>query len=208
MVKLKIGDKSAKLNLFLNKVTAPRRDEEREAEKMEEYNSENIFRNGYFFNPTKGNLSFDDTIKEIFAYMAEEPQREYEIVVGCDSASLEQPHFPATIVVRRLGAGGRFFLKKISYGGKKFYNFKQRILQEVLLSCELALVLRETLETRKLVLPDDLKWNFSYIHADVGERGATREMVREVTGLIRGNGFEPMIKPFSFAASVIADKYT
>ena len=42
----------------------------------------------------------------------------------------------------------------------------------------------------------------------MGERGATREMVREVTGLIRGNGFEPMIKPFSFAASAIADKYT
>ena len=72
----------------------------------------------------------------------------------------------------------------------------------------LALVLRETLEMRKLILPDNLKWNFSYIHADVGERGATREMVREVTGLIRGNGFEPMIKPFSFAASAIADKYT
>jgi hypothetical protein len=175
---------------------------------MEEYNSDNIFRNGNFFNPTKGNLSFDDAIGEIFAYMAEEPQREYEIVVGCDSASLEQPHFPATIVVRRMGAGGRFFLKKISYGGKKFYNFKQRILQEVLLSCELALVLRETLEMRKLILPDNLKWDFSYIHADVGERGATREMVREVTGLIRGNGFEPMIKPFSFAASAIADKYT
>jgi len=179
-----------------------------EGEKMEEYNPGNFFRNGYFFNPTKGNLSFDDVITEIFAYMAEESKRQYEIVVGCDSASLEQPHFPATIVVRRLGAGGRFFLKKISYGGKKFYNFKQRILQEVLLSCELALVLRETLEVRKLILPADLRWDFSYIHADVGERGATREMVREVTGLIRGNGFEPMIKPFSFAASAIADKYT
>lgn len=175
---------------------------------MEEYNPKSNFKNGNFFNPTKGNLSFDDAIKEIFAYMEEQPQKEYEIVVGCDSASLEQPHFPATIVVRRLGAGGRFFLKKISYGGKKFYNFKQRILQEVLLSCELALVLRETLELKKMLLPQEIKWNFSYIHADVGETGATREMVREVTGLIRGNGFEPMIKPFSFAASAIADKYT
>jgi len=175
---------------------------------MEEYNSDNNFRDGYFFNPTKGDLSFDDTIKEIFAYMEEQPQKEYEIVVGCDSASLEQPHFPATIVARRIGGGGRFFLKKINYGKRKFYNFKQRILQEVLLSCELALVLRETLELRKLLMPDNLKWDFSYIHADVGERGATREMIREVTGLIRGNGFEPMIKPFSFAASAIADKYT
>ena len=39
-------------------------------------------------------------------------------------------------------------------------------------------------------------------------RGLTKEMVKEVTGLIRGNGFEPRIKPFSFAASVVADRYT
>lgn len=166
------------------------------------------FNDGYFYNPTKGNLNLDQAIDEIFAYMADQPGMVYQIVVGCDSASSEQPHFPATIVVRRIGAGGRFFLKKISYGSRKFYNFKQRILQEVLLSCELALVLRDKLEMRKLFQPDNLNWDFSYIHADVGEQGATRQMVREVTGLIRGNGFEPMIKPFSFAASAIADKYT
>jgi len=146
-------------------------------------NSDN-FKNGHFFNPTKGNLTFDQTIEEIFAYMQEQPQKNYEIVVGCDSASLEQPRFPVTIVARRVGEGGRFFLKQISYGRRKFYNFKQRILQEVLISCELALILRDALELRKLVLPQPLKWNFSYIHADIGEQGATREMVREVTGLI------------------------
>jgi Uncharacterized protein conserved in bacteria len=85
---------------------------------MEEYNSDNIFKSGYFFNPTKGNLSFDDAIEEIFSYMNEQPRKDYEIVVGCDSASLEQPHFPATIVVRRLGAGGRFFLKKSAMAAK------------------------------------------------------------------------------------------
>jgi len=167
------------------------------------------FSDGYFYNPTKGNLTLDQAIDEIFAYMGQQPQKEYQIVVGCDSASLEQPHFPATIVARRLGGGGRFFLKQIDYGDRKFYNFKQRILQEVMLSCELALLLRDKLEMRRLISPDsNLKWDFSYIHADVGEKGATREMVREVTGLIRGNGFEPMIKPFSFAASAIADRYT
>jgi predicted RNase H-related nuclease YkuK (DUF458 family) len=173
-----------------------------------DYNGEGNFKEGYFFNPTKGDLTFEQTIEEIFAYMDKAPKSEYEIVVGCDSASLEYPRFPATIVVRRLGAGGRFFLKQINYGNRKFYNFKQRILQEVALSCELALELRDALELRRLLAPRNLKWEFCHIHADVGERGATREMVREVTGLIRGNGFEPMIKPFSFAASAIADKYT
>ena len=66
----------------------------------------------------------------------------------------------------------------------------------------------ERLELGRLTSAQGIKWDFSYIHADVGERGATREMIREVTGLIRGNGFEPLIKPYSFAASVIADRYT
>jgi uncharacterized protein len=169
---------------------------------------EGDFKSGYFFNPTKGNLTFDQTIDEIFSYMDESSKHEYQIVVGCDSASLDYPRFPATIVIRRVGAGGRFFLKQISYGNRKFYNFKQRILQEVALSCELALVLRDALELRRLLQTNDLRWDFSYIHADVGEVGATREMVREVTGFIRGSGFEPVIKPWSFAASAIADKYT
>ena len=142
-------------------------------------------------------------------YMLEQPERNYEIVVGCDSPSEEEPHFPAAIVVLRKGSGGRFFLKKITYPKeRKFYNFRQRILEEVLLSCELALVLREKLEAKKPVWPVDLKWEFIYIHADVGESGSTRGMIREVTGLIRGNGFEPVIKPFSFAASVVSDRYT
>jgi predicted RNase H-related nuclease YkuK (DUF458 family) len=33
-------------------------------------------------------------------------------------------------------------------------------------------------------------------------------MIREVTGLIRGNGFEPKIKPEAFAASTVADRYS
>jgi len=32
-------------------------------------------------------------------------------------------------------------------------------------------------------------------------------MIKEVIGLIRGNGFEPRIKPESFAASNVADRY-
>ena len=54
-------------------------------------------------------------------------------------------------------------------------------------------------------LPD---YQFRYIHADVGEKGQTQEMIKEVTGIIRGNGFEPKIKPESFAASNVADRYT
>jgi len=51
-------------------------------------------------------------------------------------------------------------------------------------------------------------YQFRYIHADIGEKGATQDMIKEIVGLIRGNGFEPKIKPEAFAASIIADRYS
>lgn len=160
-------------------------------------------------------MGFDAVIKEIFEYISAEPGFFYDIVVGCDSPSIDKPFFPIAIVVLRKGQGGRFFLKKMQYPDaylKRFTdvkrNWKQRILQEVYLSCELALELRETLEREFGAARAGFNYQFAYIHADVGEHGKTKEMVREVTGLIKGHGFEPKIKPFSFAASVVADRYT
>jgi len=171
-----------------------------------------ILNNGHFFSPSKGKLSLEEVIKEIFAYMQEKPDFDYEVVVGTDSPSSDKPFFPIAVVVLRKGNGGRFFLKKMSYPDsflKRFANtptnWKQRILQEVYLSCELALSLKEILEKENKF---GLKYQFEYIHADVGEVGKTKEMVKEVTGLIKSNGFEPRIKPFSFAATVVADRYT
>ena len=169
-----------------------------------------ILINGNFFSPSKGDLTLEQVIKEIFGYMQESPERRYEVVVGCDSPSSDKPFFPIAIVVLRVGAGGRFFLKKMHYADnflKRFahINWKNRILQEVYLSCELALSLREELEKQNKF---GLKYIFEYIHADVGEIGKTKEMVKEVVGLIKSTGFEPKIKPYSFAATVVADRYT
>ena len=172
--------------------------------------SAEILTNGYFFSPSKGSLILEDVIKEIFGYMQEDSEKQYEVVVGCDSPSSDKPFFPIAIVVLRTGFGGRFFLKKMQYPDsflKRFanINWKNRILQEVYLSCELALSLREVLEKENKL---GLKYQFEYIPADVGEHGKTKEMIKEVVGLIKSNGFEAKIKPQSFAASVIADRYT
>ncbi|KPJ57296.1 hypothetical protein AMJ49_01700 [Parcubacteria bacterium DG_74_2] len=165
------------------------------------------FSKGHFYNPTKGNLSLSNVIKEILNYINEKPEKFYDVIVGCDSPSGEEPNFPVAVVILRIGEGGRFFLKKIGYKNKKFYNFRQRVLEEVLISCELALSIREKLEREMIKLPNLPNYQFRYIHADIGENGATRDMIKEITGLIRGNGFEPKIKPEAFVASNVADRY-
>ncbi|PIR71805.1 MAG: hypothetical protein COX89_00710 [Candidatus Nealsonbacteria bacterium CG_4_10_14_0_2_um_filter_37_10] len=167
---------------------------------------EKIFE-GNFYNPSQGNLKVNQVIDEILDYIAQKPEKFYDIIVGCDSSSGEEPHFPVAVVVLRVGEGGRFFLKKIGYKNRKFFNWKTRVLEEVLLSCQLALHLRENFEKKLENLPSSFNWQFRYIHADIGENGQTKDMIKEVTGLIRGNGFEPKIKPEAYVASTVADRY-
>lgn len=177
--------------------------------------NENHFK---FHSPSKGELSFNQLVEEIFSYMKEKPHLQYEIVVGCDSPSGEAAiFFPVAVVVLRKGYGGRYFLQKIKYSpedSQQFQNLHKRILQEVMLSCSLALILKEALFKRALkdleANPQEspLSYQLQYIHADIGQSGPTRDMIKEVTGLIRSNGFVPKIKPESFAASIVADRFT
>lgn len=165
-----------------------------------------LFLKENFFNPTKGSLPLDQVLEEMVVYMREKPHRKYEVIVGCDSSATEDPTFPVVIVVLRKRQGGRFFLRRVHYDSRPFPSRRERIMQEVLLSCQLALWLKDNFASR-MAQEKGLEYDFQYIHADIGEKGITRDMVKEVTGLIRGNGFEPKIKPFSFAASTVADRF-
>ena len=88
----------------------------------------------YFYSPTAGNLNGEKVIDEIIDWMNQEPDMFYDVVVGCDSSSGQEPTFPVAIVILRIGQGGRFFLKRVRYKNKKFFTWKQRILEEVVLS--------------------------------------------------------------------------
>lgn len=176
-------------------------------EKIEKNEIDKQVLKGSFFNPTKGKLSSQEVIEEILSYIKERPEMFYDVIVGCDSSSEESPNFPLVVAVLRKGEGGRFFLKKIKYSqdfNKKFINWRNRILQEVLLSCDLALYLKGSF----LEKFNNSNCQFKYIHADISENGKTKDMVKELTGLIRGNGFEPKIKPEAYVASVVADRYS
>ncbi len=46
------------------------------------------------------------------------------------------------------------------------------------------------------------------IHLDVGENGPTKDLIKEVVGMVVGSGFAAKIKPDSYGASTVADRYT
>lgn len=155
-----------------------------------------------FQSPTYGELELLDVRKHILDFLAREPERKYQLVVGTDS----QPHngsgvdFVTAIVVHRIGTGGIYFWKRIV--NKKHYVLRQRMYEEATLSLEMA-------ETVLALLHKDGVTKYDVeIHVDIGKFGDTREMISEIVGMIRGSGYNVKIKPESYAASKVADRYT
>ena len=109
------------------------------------------------------------------------------------------------VVVYRIGNGGRYFWRRIDSvlsHTTKFHTLRDRIIQEVLLSINVA---KEILTELKKE-PDLTNWDFE-IHADVGEVGETKTLIQEVVGMIRANNFEVKTKPESYAATKVADRH-
>lgn len=155
-----------------------------------------------FQSPTYGALELPQIRKTILSFMAAEPERKYQLVIGTDS----QPHngsgvdFVTAIVVHRIGVGGIYFWRRTV--NKKVYVLRQRMYEEAAMSLE-------TAETVLALLHKDGVTKYDVeIHVDIGKFGQTREMITEIVGMIRGSGYIVKTKPESYAASKIADRYT
>ncbi|MCL6613592.1 MAG: ribonuclease H-like YkuK family protein [Firmicutes bacterium] len=153
-----------------------------------------------FISPTKGKLSFDQVFADITRFVEEHPEDRYRLIVGTDSQIREEVCFVTAIIVHREGKGARFYYTR-SYDHIR-YSLKQRIFHEAARSLGVASRLAEKLAENGLA---DLDIE---IHLDVGEQGKTKELIREVVGMITGSGFGARIKPESYGATVVADKFT
>ncbi len=155
-----------------------------------------------FQSPTHGELELLDIRTHILQFLAADTGSVYQIVVGTDS----QPHngsgvdFVTAIVVHRKGHGGIYFWKRIV--NKKSYVLRQRMYEEATMS------LMTAEEVVALLHQDGVTKYDVEIHVDIGKFGKTREMITEIIGMIRGNGFSVKMKPESYAASKVADRYT
>ncbi len=155
-----------------------------------------------FQSPTFGNLELSEIREKILEFLLKDSHAQYQLVVGTDS----QPHngsgvdFVTAIVVHRLGTGGIYFWKRVV--NKKKYVLRDRMYEEATMSLEMA----ETVLT--LLHRDGITKYDVEIHVDIGKFGDTHDMINEITGMIRGSGYRVKIKPESYAASKVADRYT
>ena len=158
--------------------------------------------NSKFFNILGVELNLDEVVRAIYDFVKLKPQRKYKIIIGTDSSARNEVALITAITIWRVGNGGIHFWTKSEV--MKFHGLRERNYKEAIQSITLAQELRGRL---KDALGDEFFWD-DQIHIDVGQNGPTKEMIKEVVGMVRGNGFEAKIKPESFAASNIADKHT
>ena len=159
-----------------------------------------------FFSPSMGKVSVSEMTSEIAGFVEEEPSSFYRLVIGTDSQERRgngktEIDFVTAIVIHRRGRGARYFWTKQRIKRKSIL-LRDKIYTETLKSLEIAQELVPQL--RQAVSP--AKYDLE-IHIDVGSLGPTREMIREVVGMVNGNGFTAKTKPDSWAASTVADKH-
>jgi len=158
--------------------------------------------NAIFYNVIDGIFSLDDIIQEIVLFVRSKPARKYKIIVGTDSAPRDKVTFVTAVTIWRVGNGGIHFWTRSTE--TPFGSLRDRIYEETMRSITLAQELRGRLRD---TLGDEFFWD-DQIHIDVGENGPTKELIDGVVGMVRGYGFDAVIKPFAFGASVVADRHT
>lgn len=151
-----------------------------------------------FISPTEGELSFEQTFGSIVKFIEEIPEANYRLIIGSDSKQGKGAIFVTAIIIYREGKGARFYYSKERMNPKP--TLRQKIYHETFKSLKVAKRLREKMS-------EQLDLNIE-VHLDVGQNGETRELIKEVVGMVVGNGYEVKIKPAAYGASNVADRYT
>lgn len=158
-----------------------------------------------FQSPTLGKLVFSEVLGEIFSYLSEYKKDKFRLIVGTDSKNRKNGKvvFVSILAVHRVGKGGKFYWQKRYLSN--IYTLRHRIWQEVNFSLLLAQKVINALSQKHFFDSSILK-NLE-IHVDIGTQGETKEMIKELVGYVTQNGFKAKIKPESFGASIVADKF-
>ncbi|HHW43381.1 hypothetical protein GFC01_13270 [Desulfofundulus thermobenzoicus] len=154
----------------------------------------------YFNSPTRGKLTFEEMMADIMGYITGLPTSSYKVIIGSDSQVKQETCFITAVIVHRLGKGARYYYRKKIQ--RKIKSLRQKIFYETALSLEVGGLIARYFAECGL---DDLQVE---IHIDVGKHGETRDLIREVVGMVVGSGFHAKIKPEAFGASSVADKHT
>jgi predicted RNase H-related nuclease YkuK (DUF458 family) len=163
-----------------------------------------------FFNSMQKNMSFADVVASIKYFIRVNPDCKYRLAVGTDSqVKGRYTCFATGIHVHRVGQGAWCCVSKM-VENRQYKNLKEKISKETSITYELVHMLNEQLID---VLCDFTVKHKNFdckleAHIDVGTKGETRKLIREMVGYFEGMGVDAIIKPDSFVASSYANRYS
>jgi len=161
-----------------------------------------------FFNSTQKNMDLATVVEKIKSFIAQNPNQNYRIAVGTDSQVRgNYTCFATGIHIHRVGQGAWCCVHK-RVEKRKYNNLREKISKETVITYELLSVLNDMLTDTLCTYTENYR-NFDCrieAHIDVGTKGETRKLIREMVGYFEGMGVDAKIKPDSFVASSYADR--
>ena len=163
-----------------------------------------------FQSITHGAVKLEEVINIIKTFLEDEPEAEYSLVIGTDSHEkngvsngTKKINLVTAVLIHRKGYGGKYFwFKKETLN---IHSLREKIYAETLASLNFATIFVPLL--KKDLNGQSPNYNLE-IHVDVGEHGDSRDMIKEVVGMVTGNGFVAKTKPEAYGATYVADKHT
>ncbi|MDF2985434.1 MAG: hypothetical protein K0R50_944 [Eubacterium sp.] len=163
-----------------------------------------------FFNSVQKNMSFIDIMASIKYFIRLDPDCKYRLAVGTDSQVKGKfTCFATGIYIHREGQGAwGCICKRIQ--NRQYTNLREKITKETTLTYEMVNMLNQELMTSF----DDFIARYENFdcrleaHIDVGTKGETRKLIKEMVGYFEGMSIDAKIKPEAFVASSYANRFS
>lgn len=174
------------------------------------------FERGAFQNRTEHRLGLGDVRDRIVRFVAEAPTDSYHFIIGTDSQGHRgYTKFATGIVIYRLGRGAWACHRSFAFP-EELTTIREKLMLETILSQEVARLF-DPAELRSYLRPHALNGKpeatlSAYIDIDAGtvpQVNKTAEYVQEMADQVAKTGnYVPRVKPYSYAASAYANRYT
>jgi len=161
-----------------------------------------------FFNSTQKDMDIVTVAKMIKNFIEQNPNQNYRLAVGTDSQVRGNcTCFATGIHIHRIGQGAWCCVHK-RVENRRYTNLREKISRETVITYEILSLLNDLLIDTLCACAGNYK-NFDCkieAHIDIGTRGETRKLIREMVGYFEGMGVDAKIKPESFVASSYANR--
>lgn len=157
-------------------------------------------RNRIWKTPSRGDFTFEKMIESIKDYVNADTSVKHQIIIGADSQSFpdkKMTKYATVVIVRRPGKGAQYYATTEKLELAK--TLRKKIWHEVMSSYYTLKAIEEEIQELGIeCIP----------HIDVGEKGDTSVLIKEVTSIFLSEGYKVEIKPYSYGSSAVADKHS